>query len=369
MSKQWPGDFDALARQYWGAWGDAMRGAAPSGNPIGQAPGAPGWQEAVDWWSRLARGDSQDANVAIDRFNAQARDWFGQMQQVAARFAGQNATATDVASEWKRALDGLGGNPFPDMFRAMQGQATQGLDQWAQAAQPWIDTLRREGTTLLGMPAFGSGREHQERLQKLAQAQLDYQQHEAAYNKLLLKALQDAYAVFEQKLAARGAPGKQLTSARALFDLWVDAAEEAYAAVALSPEFREAYGARVNAQMRLRQCVQAEVEQMSAGMGMPTRSDLDMAFRKIADLERALRTLRDDIGATKGQKADTAAKGDARAGRPNPPPVSKPTRKPTPKPSAKPSVANAKPGAAKPSTAKPAPGKPVRGKRAKGAAR
>ena len=43
-----------------------------------------------------------------------------------------------------------------------------------------------------------------------------------------------------------------MTSARALFDLWIDAAEEAYAQVALSPEFREVYGAYVNAQMRLR---------------------------------------------------------------------------------------------------------------------
>jgi hypothetical protein len=145
------------------------------------------------------------------------------------------------------------------------------------------------------MPAFGIGREHQERLQKLAQAQLDLQQHENTYNALMLKSAQHAYAAFEKKLVERDAPGRQLTTARALFDLWIEAAEEAYAEMALSPEFRDAYGARVNAQMRLRQAVQGEVEQMSATLGMPTRSDLDAAFRKIADLERAVRRLRDDI--------------------------------------------------------------------------
>ena len=289
MSTQWPGDFDALARQYWANWGNAMRNDAASRGAT------PTWQDAIQWWSQLAQGQSPDANAAVDRFNAQARDWYGQMQQVASQFAGRDAAPADITAEWKRAMGGIGENPFPDMFRAMQGQGAQGLEQWTAAIAPWLDAWRNESRSLLGMPAFGIGREHQERLQKLAKAQIDLQQQEAAYNGLMLKAGQRAYAIFEKKLAGRDAPGKQLTTARALFDVWIEAAEEAYAEMALSPEFRDAYGARVNAQMRLRQSVQSEVEQMSAMFGMPTRSDLDAAFRKIADLERALRTLRDQV--------------------------------------------------------------------------
>ncbi len=290
MNTQWPGDFESLARQYWAGWGNAMRNGPATG-----ASTAPDWQDAIDWWSKLAQGKSHDANATVERFNAQARDWYGQMQQVAAQFAGRQAKPHDIAAEWKRTMGALGDNPFPEMFRAMQGQGAQGLEQWTEAAAPWLDAWRRENATLLGMPAFGIGREHQERLQKFAQAQLDLQQHENAYNALMLKSGQRAYAVFEQKLAERDAPGRQLTTARALFDLWIEAAEEAYAEMALSAEFRDAYGARVNAQMRLRQAVQGEVERMSATLGMPTRSDLDAAFRKIADLERAMRKLRDDI--------------------------------------------------------------------------
>lgn len=314
MSTQSPGaGFETLARQYWSAWGDAMRTPAPGMAP---APGAsfgktPTWQDAVDWWSRMAQGGNVDANAAVERFNAQARDWYGQMQQVAAQFAGRDATSADVAAAWKRALGDLGGNPFPDMFRAMRGQGAQGFEQWMDAARPYLDAWRKEGSTWLGMPTFGIGREHQERWQHLAQAQMDYQQHEAAYNALMLQAVQRAYEVFEQKLRDREQPGKQLSSARALFDLWIDAAEDAYAQMALSPEFRAAYGARVNAQMRLRQAVQGEVERTSALFGMPTRSDLDAAFRKIADLERALRTLRDTVQASTAGKPEAVARDDA----------------------------------------------------------
>jgi class III poly(R)-hydroxyalkanoic acid synthase PhaE subunit len=320
MSTQWPGaggDFETLARQYWSAWGDAMRVAAKPGKP-GPGSGVPNWQDAIDWWSKLAQGGNPNADATLERFNAQARDWYGQMQQVAAQFAGQHAKPADVVGEWKRALGALGENPFPDMFRAMRGHGAQGIEQWAEAAAPYLEAWRREQNTWLGMPAFGIGREHQERLQKLGKVQLDYQQAENAYNALMMKAAQGAYDIFESKLAEREEPGRQLTSARALFDLWIDAAEEAYAKIALSPDFRKAYGARVNALMRLRQAVQGEVEQMSAMFGMPTRSDLDTAFRKISELERSLRTLRDELTARPATAAPSAARQSANANAPRP---------------------------------------------------
>lgn len=296
-------DFESLARQYWNAWGEALRAGAPA------APsGVPDWKDAVDWWSRLAHGGRTEANDAVERFNRQARDWYGQMQQVAARFAGQDSGAADIAAEWKRALGASGENPFPEMFRAMRGNGARGLEQWVEDASPWLDAMRRETGGWLGMPAFGLGREHQERLQKLAQAQVELQQRESAYNALMLKSLQRAYELFESKLAACEEPGRQLKSGRALFDLWIDAAEEAYADIALSPEFRDTYGALVNAQMRLRSGVQKEVEQAGAMFGMPTRTEVDAAHRKIAELERALRRMREVQPAPKHASASPAPK-------------------------------------------------------------
>jgi len=175
----------------------------------------------------------------------------------------------------------------------MRGQGQQGLDQWIEDASPYLDAWRREGMSMLRMPAFGFAREQQERSQSLMRAQVEYQEKTAAYNALMLKASQGAYELFESKLAEREEPGRQLTSARALFDVWIDAAEESYAQIALSPEFRKVYGELVNAQMRMRAGVQQEVEQVCAMFGMPTRTEVDSAHRKIAELERALRRLRD----------------------------------------------------------------------------
>jgi len=350
-----PGDFDALARQYWSAWGEALRSSAPGATQAGTQP----WQEALDWWGRFAQSGRQEGNETVERFNTQTRQWFGQMQQVAAQFAGQKAGAAEIAGAWKRALESAGGNPFLDMLHGMRGPGLQGFEQWFEQARPYLDGLRSESQSWLRMPAFGVGREQQEHWQRLALAQADYQQCTQAYNDLMQKATRDAYAIFEDKLAEREEPGRQIQSARALFDLWVDAAEDAYAKVALSLEFREVYGKLVNAQMRLRGGVQREVEQASAMFGMPTRTELDGAHRKIAELERQLRRLRDSIGGTAASTSTAAPKRPAQgtsSPRKNAPAAKQASA------AGKPAAAN-QPGAAVKATPKKA-ARPARPKRA-----
>lgn len=307
-------DFERLARQYWAAWGDALRGAAPG---TGQA-GTQAWQDAIDWWTRYAHGSRSGINEALERFNAQARDWYAHMQEVAAQFAGRDHVAGDIAQAWKEALGAAGSNPFPEMLRSIGGRGLAGLDQWVEDAAPWLDAVRSEGMSWLRLPAFGAGREHQERLQALAAALVEYEEANSAYNALMLKASQRAFTLFEDKLAAREEPGRQIETPRALFDLWIDAAEEAYAEVALSAEFRIAYGALVDAQMRVRAGLQAQVEQVCATLGMPTRTEVDSAHRKIVELERALRRLRDAVeggpGAASPRPAPARAAGARRGG-------------------------------------------------------
>ena len=278
-------DFEALARQYWGMWGDALRGIAPQ---AGADAGMQGFRDALSAWTNAASRGQGGFDSVLGHFNRQNGDWFAQMQQVAAQFAGREHGAQDVAKAWQRAL---GGNPFQGLFHGMRGPGLEGLEQWSEAAAPWLQNVRNEAAGVLGMPAFGFAREHQERLQAQAQAQLRWQDALAAYNALMATTSQDAYARFEAKLAEREEPGRQVGSVRALFDLWVDAAEEAYADTALSTEYRKAYGELVNAQMQLRATTQAIAEQTANMLGMPGRTELDSAHRKIAELERQLRRM------------------------------------------------------------------------------
>ena len=278
--------FDALSRQYWSQWGDWMRSA---GTPS-QAPQAAGLDDALAWWLRLAQGAQPKPQMddALQRWNLQGRDWMAQMQQVASQFAGRDATPAEVTTAWRNAMGmafdptklGFGGFDMQQLMR----QAAPMLTQWQDSARGMTE-----------VPAFGFAREHQQRWQRLTQSQLDFHTDSAAYFELMSRAVQNAFVHFERKLGERSEPGKQLTSARALFDVWIDAAEEAYADVALSAEFRDAYGTHVNAQMRLKSAIQQEVEHATGAVGMPTRTEIDSAHRKIVQLERDVRRLRDAL--------------------------------------------------------------------------
>lgn len=311
-SEQGTPDFEALARQYWTAWGDLLREQGASPGTVDA--GLKAWQQGLAEWGRLAHGARADADAAVGRFTGQAHEWYARMQQVAAQLAGQPGTdASQVAQAWRRALGAAGENPFPELFRHLRGQGRDGLSQWIEDASPWLESLRSEGASWLGLPAFGFAREHQERWQRLAQAHLDYQQRLGAWNGLMGRAGQAALEAFEALLEARARDGRMPDTARGLFDLWIDAAEQAWADIALSPEFREVHGALVDAQMRLRAALQRETEQVAAQLGMPTRTEVDAAHRKITELQRELRRLRDMLAT--GAPAATPSGPAARAGR------------------------------------------------------
>ncbi len=291
------GNFDDKARQYWAAWGDAMRhgqaGAAAQQPPPASGSDAPqDWRKAVDWWSQLLPTQAApQAQEAIDRFRTQAGDWFGTMQQVAAQFAGRDTSANEVAEAWRQAVQGQGEQLMQWTLGSLRGGSPGGFDPWLQDAVQALQKWREENAPWLDMPAFGLNRNHQSRLQKLARAQQEFQAQSEAYGEQLKAAIEQAFARFASKLSEHESSGSQLTSARALFDLWIEAAEESYADVALSEQFRKVYGGFANAHMRLRAALQEEVEQLSERFGMPTRSEMDAAHRRIAELERLVRRM------------------------------------------------------------------------------
>ena len=287
------GDVEALARQYFSAWGDALRHAAA---PPGQAAGPEGqgnWQQAIDWWAQMMPNAAcGPAYAAVHRFRELAGGCYGTMQQVAAQFAGRDTTSAEVAQAWRTAVLGQGDGLLQWMLQGARGHTQAEGPDLLQL----LETLQRQLGPWLQSPAFGPGREHQARWQALLRAQQDYQAHSRDYVEQIKQALDDAFTLFEQRLAEHEQPGNQLTSARAMFDLWIDAAEEAYAKVALSEPFQAVYAALGNAQMRLRAATQQEIERLTEGFGLPTRTEMDAAHRRIAELERLVRRMAGGAG-------------------------------------------------------------------------
>lgn len=304
-------DFEAAMQRYWQAWAQSMQtpGTASGGREFP-------WRESLEQWTRLMGVDAPAGVHELGaRFRHQAGDWLGTMQQVAARFAGRDSSAAEVAAAWREAVQGQGDDLLQWMLAAARGgDALTGQPWWpgwAGAAQPGF------GNEWRPPPAFGPAREHQARWQALLKLQQQYQQHAGSYVDAIRAVLEDAFKRFEDKLSEHEAPGSQLTSARAMFDLWIDAAEEAYAKMALSDDFQRIYAELANAQVRLRAASQSELERACERMGLPTRSEVDTAHRRIAELERQLRRLQESVAekpsAAKAAPAARSARKPAKA--------------------------------------------------------
>ena len=307
-----PNDWQALSRQYWDAWADSTRrafGAQPEGeSAMDQAP----WHEGLEQWSRLFdAGKAQGTqSETVERLLAGARSYFALLQSMAEKGTGGNANPQAWSEQVRASFNFPGAdvalfdNPLARALRELAGQGAKGFEQMMAGMQPAMRELR----ALLDMPAFGYAREHQEHYQRMGKAWLDYQHETNRYNALIARASHRGFELFEDKLAARGEPGRQIESVRGLYDLWVDAAEDAYAEIAMSDEFREVYGALVNAQMRVRKHAQQEVEKVSNDLGVPTRTEIDSIGKRVHDLHRDAKNrdeqdtaLREEIAALRAE--------------------------------------------------------------------
>ena len=322
-TQDWMQDWQALQKQYWSAWSDATRQVSGQAPP----PTTP-WHEGLEQWSRMFGASGQQSETA-ERLLGSAKGYVALMQSMLAAATGRG-DASGPMQAWSEALRGgfnmpgldpaLLNNPMAAMMQGIRGDGVQGFDQLAQSFAPFLAQAKQEGMSWLQAPAFGYAREHQEHYQKMLTAFVEFQDALKHYNELMLKCSRRGFEIFESKLAERAEPGRQIESLRGLYDLWVDAAEEAYAEIALSEEFRKVYGDVVNAQMRVRAQIQAEVERVGTDLGMPTRTELNSVHKRLHDLRREfraagntdttaeIRALREEVGRLQEQLDATRAR-------------------------------------------------------------
>lgn len=290
----WMNQWQALARQYANEWQNPAQSTPAASQAHAPIPG-------FEQWSRLMSPGAGSQGETIERLVDSTKSYAAYMQSLFATASSHphggnlpwgNAFAQGFANP--SASASLFEHPAARAWREMAAQGGPDFASFASALQAPPTADLSELKAWLKLPTFGSSREQQEHYQKTAVAAVEYQEQTNRYNALMMKASQRGFELFEGKLAEREQPGRQVESLRALYDLWVDAAEEGYAEVAMSAEFREVYGALVNAKMRVRSLFQHEVERVCTEVGMPTRSEVNSIGERLQALRREVRARGDD---------------------------------------------------------------------------
>lgn len=273
------GDWQALAKQSWDAWADfARRAGAPMDSAPAAATPTATWERALDGMKGYFQWLQSAQSLGSP---APGVDWQAQMRRLFEQ-------AGSPLNEAMANLDSAGARSFEDMMEA-----------WTSAYQRPAAAMR----DALAIPAFGLTREHQQQQQQLVSAMVDFVDKLNAYQALLARANTEGVDRLEHRLAEMAESGERVESLKALYNLWVNAAEAAYADVAMSEEFRDAYGAVVDALMHVRALQQEQVSAINRQLGVPTRDEVDSLGKRVQELRRQLRRLQHEVSQAKELKA------------------------------------------------------------------
>ncbi|GLQ87032.1 poly(R)-hydroxyalkanoic acid synthase subunit PhaE [Dyella flagellata] len=281
-------DYQAFAQQSWDAWMRYMQQQPGQANPLGFGLG----------YAAMPQDD------LLTRSLANLKAYGNWLQQAAGAGLGQSSPWQQPAA--MQAFLAAFNQPFPQAMAGLDSASAFGLEhQW----QAWLQAMQRAGMAA-GVPnsqvaAFGITREFQLDQQALQAAMQNYAQVNARYQGLLQQVNAQGIAKLQELLAQHAEPGKQVQSLKALYDLWVDAMEQAYAEMALSQEFREVFGALTNAQMQVRKLQQQQTEQMCRELGIPTRSEVNSLGERVQQLRRDLKAREQGQSASDTSLVDT----------------------------------------------------------------
>lgn len=264
-------DYQAMAQQSWDAWTHYLQQ---------QTTAAPSFGGGAAPFGPASTGDDLMA-----RSMAALKGYSEWLQGAMSSGLGQGT------EDWQQSLQqlfsNLGGQPFAHAFASIESDAAKSFAQmwqsWTQANLPGMDF------DVEHLAAFGFTRERQRLQQALAAAMRDYSEWAGKYQALIQRANADGFERLQAKLAEFADASKQVESLKALYDLWVDATEDAYSKIALSEEFRSAYGEMVNAQGRVRHLQQLQLDALCRDMGLPTRSEVTALGKRMHELRREVR--------------------------------------------------------------------------------
>ncbi|ROR35060.1 poly(R)-hydroxyalkanoic acid synthase subunit PhaE [Inmirania thermothiophila] len=267
------------------AWVEAVQALAGGGGTA--------WAELARAWAGALPGGT--AREVFERHLAQGRI----LQEMGeALIAAQRAAAAGEAG-WQEAFE-----------RAVAPLRTR-MTEILTAGAPGAPGGRAPWEALLAAPPLGYTREWQEKLQRLERARRALEEAWAAYRRELDKVATGTARRFGERLRARAEADRPVGSLRELYDLWVDAAEEAYAEVVAGEDYSVVYGRLVNAMMALRRCQRVLGDELAEAWDLPGRAELDAAHRRVHDLRARVRGLEQALAAVQAEVA--ALKGPARA--------------------------------------------------------
>ena len=340
MMKTWT----EAQKQLWGGWMELAQNAPG-------APGMPGMSDPMGWmkqgmaaWTKAGGDTSQ--GVAGNIFGSQAmmmrslemltKAW----QTVAPKMEAGKAWQPDLQAFMKQWTDEVMGLPQrlstagTDMNELMKSF----MGEWGPLLKPWLASVQGAGLTghmgdmlmggssplskMLGMrmdmepafedlsqiPTIGVSREQMAKVMRAFDSYVDLRKAAFTYHQAMAAAIGQAVEQTMEHLAGLAEKGEQITSVRELMRVWVKIADRKFTEMYNSEEFTEVQREMSKAGMQHKLANRAVLEMLLKQLDIPTRTEVDDAYKTLHGLKKEVRDLRNALKEAQGAKPGKASK-------------------------------------------------------------
>jgi len=327
MLKSWT----LAQKNVWDSWQD-LAGRAGDGvkKPQGFTMNPMEWfQQSMAAWTDPA-GVAQDAGRQI--FGSQSSmmrnlDMLTKAWQII-------APKLDAGQDWRSPLSDFTTSWFQQLTGTPQGLFETSKDtaalfqsymsQWGPLLQPWISsaieatgsghlgemmlggsaglgrlfTMEQEEfqaapfTGLADIPSMGIAREHQARVLRACDAFVDLRRLMLELNKLTTGALTKSVETVMTTLVEKSKRGEKIESVRDLNRLWINSADDVFTKMYASEEYLKLQRELSSAAMTYKIRQQGVIEMVLKSLNLPTRSELDDAYKTLYELRKEVKSLK-----------------------------------------------------------------------------
>jgi polyhydroxyalkanoate synthase subunit PhaE len=324
----WNEDWMKTQQKYWENWTEMSRKAMgmeqPAKSPL---------ESAMDhWWQGIAPGTSDFNQDFMSKMMDQGKSFF-RMAESYYQNAGEsenwldaaNRTITDLQKMFSGNLDNVfsgAETAGDDAMHKMMAFWEMPMDNWQRMVSslslmpgdllrnvPHSDSLER----FLSAPGLGYMREEEGQYKKLLQRVGEYQRALGEYMRFFSNLGLLSANRLREKVQELVEEGKQIDTARGLYDLWVTSSEEVYGEQVMTPEYAKIHGKLVNTLMAVKQNLSHLVDESLGGLNMPTRRELRTLQDRLQESRREYKALQSEVELLKEQMMELRQPSPAKA--------------------------------------------------------
>jgi len=318
-------------KNVWDSWQD-LAGRAVGAQPKPQAFG----MNPMEWFQQSMSLWTDPAGIARDAGRQVFGSQFSMMRnlELLTRAWQLVAPKLDTGQDWHSPLSGFMTNWFQqltgasgDLFEMTKDTQTlwqSYLSEWGPLLKPWLSSaieatgsghlgeMMLGGSTGLGrlltmgqddfqtgpfvgfaeIPSIGVMREHQAKILRAFDAFVDLRKVMLEFNKMTTGALSKAVEAVMEALVEKGKQGEKIRSVRDLNRLWLESADKVFTEMYASEEYLKAQRELSAAGMSFKLMQQEVVEMVLKGLNLPTRSELDDAYKTLYELRKEVKALK-----------------------------------------------------------------------------